>query len=86
MKGLFPLLSLNHHYPFLIYKVSFYYLCIGVLVSVSVSNVRCVQDACKGQKRASDPVGLELQVVTCLMWVLGTELWSSERVESALNH
>lgn len=34
-----------------------------------------------------DPLKLGLEeVVSCLVWVLGTELWSSSRVVSALNH
>ena len=35
----------------------------------------------KGQKRALDPLELELQTaVSCLAWVLGTELGSSAEV------
>lgn len=42
-------------------------------------------DACQGQKRTSDPLEVEPQVVvSCLAWVLGTELDSSRRA-SALN-
>lgn len=37
--------------------------------------------------RFSDPLGLELQaVVSCLTWVLGSELKSSEKAASILNH
>ena len=43
-------------------------------------------DTCRGQKRASEPLELELQmVVSFLMWVLGTELKSSGQAGSALN-
>ena len=38
------------------------------------------------QKRASDPLELELEVVVSpLMWVLGTELGSSARTACILN-
>ena len=34
-----------------------------------------------------DPLKLGLEaVMSCLVWVLGTQLWSSSRVVSALNH
>lgn len=39
------------------------------------------------QKRVPDTLELKLQVVvSCLMWVLGIKLRSSERAESSLNH
>jgi hypothetical protein len=39
-----------------------------------------------GKKRASDPRGLGLQaVMSCLMYVLGTELMSFARAASTLN-
>lgn len=39
------------------------------------------------QKRISEPLKLELQViVNYLMWVLGTKLISSARAPSTLNH
>lgn len=38
------------------------------------------------QKRVSDPLDMELQVImSCLMWALGTELGSSIKAESAFN-
>ena len=38
-------------------------------------------DDLKGQRRAQDPLELELHaVVSCLTWVLGTELGSSAKV------
>jgi len=46
----------------------------------------CLCGAHKGQKRASDLLELELQVVVgCLMWVLGTELRSFARAANTLN-
>jgi hypothetical protein len=37
--------------------------------------------------KASSPLDLELQeVVSCLTWVLGTELWSSARAVRGLKH
>lgn len=48
----------------------------------------CVSRACNaygGQKRASDPLFLELQaVVSCLVWMLGTEPRSSTRAACIL--
>lgn len=38
-----------------------------------------------GQGRASDPLGLELQILWTIMWVQRTEPLSSERALSALN-
>ena len=44
-------------------------------------------DAHAGQQGESEPLELELQVIGgCLMWVLGTELWSSARTASSLKH
>ena len=41
----------------------------------------------RGQKRMLDPLELELQeVMSCLTWVLETELWPSVRATSALSH
>ena len=43
--------------------------------------------ASRGQKKLSDPLNLELQVIIgYLMWVLGIELWFSGRVVSVLSH
>lgn len=40
----------------------------------------------RGWKKASDPLGLELQVVlSYLTWMLGAELWTSERSASIRN-
>ena len=59
------------------------FVCEGVCVSYACAHV-CA-DACQGQKRTSDPLEVEPQVVvSCLAWVLGTELDSSRRA-SALN-
>lgn len=42
--------------------------------------------ACQGQRKASGPLELELSVaVSHPMWVMGAELWSSERATSILN-
>jgi hypothetical protein len=43
-------------------------------------------DKLRGQKRVLGPLEQDCQVVvSCLMWVLGTELWSSVRATSSLN-
>lgn len=40
-----------------------------------------------GQKKVSDPLELELQVsLSHPQWVVGTELWSSEKAAHVLNH
>lgn len=39
----------------------------------------------KGQKRESESLGLELQIVVTTMWLLGTKLWSSRKAVCALN-
>lgn len=57
------------------------------LVSVCVCS--CEHNALRYQESASHPPppGLELQAVVCdLNWVLESELESSLRVKSALNH
>lgn len=44
-------------------------------------------DPSRDQKRPGDPMGLERQtVLSCLSWVLGTELRTWARAEHALNH
>lgn len=37
------------------------------------------------EKRGLDPLELELQLVNCSMWVLGTEFWFSAKVVCTLN-
>jgi hypothetical protein len=44
----------------------------------------CVPGACEGQKRALDPLKLELWMVVNHRVVLGTELGSSARLAHAL--
>jgi hypothetical protein len=52
-----------------------------------VSKCHRCSGALGGQKRASDPLELELQaVVSCLVWVMGSELRPSGRAVSDLNH
>lgn len=46
----------------------------------------CMADAHGGQKRVTDPLGLETQKVVSHQWVLGTTLGSFGRTASALNH
>lgn len=43
-----------------------------------------MSDACRSQKRVSDPLELELQWIQATMCVLGSEPWSSVRAVSAL--
>ena len=38
------------------------------------------------QKRALDPLELEVQAVVSCQWVLGIEPWSSGRAASVLDH
>lgn len=46
----------------------------------------CVGVVCTCTMYKSHPLEMELQVVVnCLMWVMGTELWSSEREKSFFN-
>lgn len=60
------------------------FLCLSLCVSVYVCHV-CIS-ANKGQKTASDALGLELQaVVSHYMEMLEAKLWSSARASSALN-
>lgn len=43
--------------------------------------------ACRGQIRVVDSLELELQeVMSCMLWVLGTEFWSSGRTVSSYNN
>ena len=44
----------------------------------------CISGVYKGQKSKSDPMGLELTVVSCPMWVLGTEPVSSTEARVTL--
>lgn len=56
-------------------------LCVCVTVYVTCTGV------CSHQKEASDSQKLQLYMaVSCLMLVLGTELWFSGRTRSSLNH
>lgn len=55
-------------------------MCLGVYMCT------CVFSICGSQKRALDPFELELQaIVSCLMWLLGTEPVSAARAFSALD-
>ena len=54
------------------------YVCVCVFVSASAHGV---------EKKALDPLELELQtLVSSLMWVLGTKLWSSAKAFRTLKH
>ena len=56
------------------------YACVSTCEYVHMS-----ASVLKGQKRALDPLGLELlAAVSHLVWVLGTEHWSFERLIPAL--
>lgn len=55
--------------------------CIFIYVRVCAC-VNVCAGARGGQKNMSDPLELEVRV----LWVLGTELWSSCQTESALNY
>lgn len=58
-----------------------------VFVCVSVDGFVCLCSACDGQKRAEDPLELELQqpVVSLLVEALGTELESYGRAVYTLS-
>jgi hypothetical protein len=84
---------------FFLLKDSVFFKCVPVCVYVPVHvcvcacmcACMCVCDmnevACKGQKRVSHPLELELQtVMNPLTWVSGTKLGSSARVMAALNY
>lgn len=48
----------------------------------------CAPHACRAhgdQKRASDPLGLEVQMVVNVMWMMGSEPSSSGRASSTLS-
>lgn len=64
-------------------SISYYvYRC----ASMSVYHHRLHDSTQSGQKRALDSLELKgLEVVSCLLWVLGTELLSSGRTVSAVN-
>lgn len=51
----------------------------------SILYTTCVPGACEGQKRASDPSGVELQFLAA-MWVLGMEPRSSGIAARALDY
>lgn len=56
-------------------------MCVGLSVCICMHS-----GADGGRKRMADPLGLELEtVVSHLMLVLGTELWSFARAASAVN-
>lgn len=58
-------------------------MCIYECLSMVISCECC---ACGGQDRASDPLGLDLQLVVCwLMWVLRTKPGSAVRAATACN-
>ncbi|CAO2613295.1 hypothetical protein LEMLEM_LOCUS16011 [Lemmus lemmus] len=50
------------------------------------SQVPCTCSARRGQKRASDPLKLDLQILLKIMWMLRIQPGSSGRASSALNH
>jgi len=58
------------------------YLCTWVFCQYLYMSTMCVLDTCGSQKRVSDPLELELQMVVSHMWVPGTELRSSARAVS----
>ena len=56
------------------------YMCLPAYVYVHHVDA----EACRGQKKESDPLELKLQaVVSCQTWVLGTRAWARTH---ALNH
>lgn len=58
-------------------------MCRGVCVFMFMSMYTYVGVEAKGV----NSLDLELQiVVSCLLWVLGLELWSSRRAATALRH
>jgi hypothetical protein len=60
-------------------------MCTGVLLAHTSVHHVCTQ-CCGDQRRTSDPLELELQVVVATMWVLRIEPRSSGRPASAPNH
>ena len=61
-------------------------MCMSVLPAYIYLCTTCMPGIHGGQKRASDPLDLELLATTSPIWMLGTKLGPSERVLSALNH
>ena len=68
---------------FLVFWYLFVHVCVlaGRHLFVHVCVLACIC-ACRSQKRVSGPLELEV-IVSCLMWVLGTEPWSSGGAASA---
>lgn len=65
---------------FLLKKI---FLFTRVPVCLYVSHAHAVPCGC--QMKAPNPLELELQMVSCLVWVLGTEPRSSDRASRALH-
>ena len=67
-----------------------YFVCVCVCMDVCVCMlvyVTCVQVPTEAREEELDPLDLKLQVVVSHpMWVLGTELGSSGRAASSINH
>ena len=64
-------------------------MCVCVCVCVCVLVLAYAMYVCVsgGQKSVLDPLELEFQVVmSCPMWMLGTELGFSGRAPATLNH
>lgn len=60
--------------------ILYFILCVWILsiLLVCMFNM-CLHDACRSQKRSSNPLELELRMVLwAAMWVVGNELKSSE--------
>lgn len=70
-----------------VWVYAYVHLCVGICLCAPVSGYVPVYEymgAHGRQKRASDLLELELQlVVSQLMWVLNTECWSSAKASTA---
>lgn len=70
--------TFQNFYYYFILEVYEYFFCMCVWVP-------CMCGAQQGQKRVSDTLGMELQMVVTTLWVLGSKLGSSGRAMSVLS-
>ena len=61
-------------------------LCVWIFCLPLCNCTTCVPGACRGQKRPSSPLELELQWLQDTMWVLGIKAGSSARATRTLYH
>lgn len=65
--------------------ITFYFMCMRICLHVCMCTT-CMSCACRGQKKASGLLGLEIRVVMSHLWVLGIQPGSPKRVSTVLKH